>query len=382
MRTRRTYLLGFFTVVVGAGNLHGDSQPEIRDLEAAKVAWQKRHDQVRSARVSFTEDLTIHREHYLKVYRRFKDWKDKVPDSDVHDVRPSVATIQGNNFKFTYTGVQWSYSTRKLEPLNYAATSNPGARNFFFDKDSNSDKRPQLSRSNSRESSDETLLKLVPLMLAIRSQQSNHRKLADYQLTGEIVAVEGRDCAELRNELQKGKTEYMYLDPERDWVVRRIDGFEDGKLVRRIIAEYGADPVVGWLPSSWSYVTRSPNGSPDTTGRVTVGKFEINTAISDDEFYPKPPPGTFVVDDTKGRGKETVSIVKSDGSPGVELPLSERPTDERLLLANNPPSRRTWRYWLLAGALVFGIATLSWYRYGRRAGISSVSTTNSPTPRA
>ncbi len=363
MRVRNCRLLSLpaLSIWLLSADVQAQAPTEVGDLEAAKAAWQLRHDRVRSVRVTLTEDETIHRAYYLMLQRN-PHGKDLIPDKDIHYSHPSTITIQGNNFKYSYTGVQWSSVNRKVEPVNYVAISNPDVRSFFFDDSAHSGQRPRLSLS-SRANSDELLLKLIPLMLALRSGQPNHRKLADYTLTGEMVAVEGRDCVELITGSQKGKAEYMYLDPKRDWVVRRIDGYTDGKLTRRITAEYTAHAVAGWLPSRWSYVTRSPDGTPLESGQLSVAKYEVNQEIPDHEFTPKYPPGTFVDDDRKGPGKETVSIIKQDGSPGVELPLSQRPTDEQLLRANEPPRKRSWRYWLLAGSvLVLGMATLIWYR--------------------
>ncbi len=367
MLVRRVRLLSL--PVMSLFLLSASVHAQDKDLEAAKAAWQRRNDLVRSVRVTLSEDVTIHRGYYVALYEglpRAEGGKDLVPVQDVHDSHPSTLTISNNNFKYAYSGKQWSSARQRMEPLDYIAISTRDVRSFFFDDSSHSGRRPQLSLSD-RPNSDELLLKLIPLMLALRSGQPNHRKLADYMLTGEIVVVEGRDCVELITGSQKGKAEYMYLDPKRDWTVRRIDGYTNGKLTRRITAEYAADPVAGWLPSAWSYVTRAPDGTPLESGKLSA-KYEVNVEIPDNEFTPKYPPGTFVVDDRKGPRKETVSIIKQDGSPGVELPLSQRPTDEQLLRANEPPRKRTWRYWLLAGTvLVLGMATLLWYRRRRRA---------------
>ncbi len=346
---------------------------EVRDLEAAKAAWQKRHDLIHSVRVTLAEDEITHLA-FFQLASKIAGGNEAIPDQDVHDSFRSVVTIKGDNFKYAYTGKLWTPVTKKQEPIDYIAISTSSVRSFFFDNSAHAGGRPQLSRSNRLSESDELLLKLIPFMLAVRSGQPHHRKLADYTQTGQMVAVEGRDCVEFLGGSQHGKAEYIYLDPKRDWVVCRIDGYKEGKLIRRITAEYNAERVVGWLPSNWSYVTRSPNGAAISSGKVTVAKYEINVEIPDDEFTPKYPPGTFVVDDMYGTGKETVSIIKQDGSAGVALPLSKRPTDEQLLLANEPPKRRTWRYWLLGGSvLVLGLVTLLWYRRRGRTTDSSAA---------
>lgn len=375
----------------------GKQQPKSVDMAAVKAAWQERRNRIRSVRVTFTDEGTIYRAYYQMLFDGFPSQaKAKVPEQDVRKSHASTVTIRGDNFRHSYTGAHWSSITGKLEPLDYIAISTPETRSFF--NHPKSGERPRLSRSNQLLDSDEGLITLIPLMLAIRSEQ-RFRQLAGFKPTGTMVAIEGRDCAEfVQGTKAYGNYENLYLDPQRDWAVRRLDVYKDGELNIRITVDSVAHPVVGWLPSGWSYVTQH-NGAVLSSGRVTIGKYEINSEIPDSEFTPKYPPGTFVCDDSKGYGNETVSIIKQDGSPGVPLPLSARPTDEQLLKANGPltPQQpkddalvqandpemppqpkdeplvqgndsRTWPYFVLAGlALVLGMIMLLWYRRRRVA---------------
>lgn len=365
MPARTCWLLAF--AVQTAALPVGASKPVPKapaDLEAAKAAWQRRHEKVRSIRVTLTEEATTHRAYYLLAPARGKE-KPTAPDKDIHVTFASTVTIKGDEFKYSYTGQEWSRYTRNLKPVSYTAISNPDARSYFTDHPG-SDRYPTASKTR-RTISDETSLTLVPLMLAVRSGQPYHRKLSDYTPTGKMVPVEGRDCVEIfRGSRAEKQSEYMYLDPDRDWVIRRIDGFSDGKLAKRISVEYAPNPDVGWLPSSWSYVTRMNDGTPLSGGQVAIGRYEVNVEISDDEFRLQYPSGTFVVDDTKGAGKETVSVVKGDGSPGVAIPLSEQPTYKQLEQANQSV-RRQW-IWLaiIGGGIVILLGAVAANRWHRR----------------
>lgn len=357
------------------------------DIQAAKAAWQRRHDRVHSLRATFTEESTVHRESYLvganralaQARAKLGAAAEAIPDADYLIAFASIVTIKGDDyFKYSYTGKRWSPHTRQFEPIEYYAISNPEDR-IFFDRRPDSDRPPSVSVSDSRLSSDEGALTLGPLMLAVRSGSPSRRKLADYTVTGQTVTVEGRACVELlRGSRAEGNEDYLYLDPGRDWVVRRIDGYSDGKLTKRISAEYTADPVAGWLPSAWSYVIRSAEGKALESGKVTVHQYEINTDIPDDEFRPKYPPGTFVVRDTKGKG--TVSVVKSDGSPGVGVSLAQRPSYDHLVQANRAERRQ--RIWLLAivGAVmaVTAIVVVRWRRK-RAADADATGLASGPT---
>lgn len=348
-----------------AGVAYGQPPTKVDDLEVAKSAWQRRHDLARTVRATLTEEVTIHREYYMIA---LPGRKPVVPDQDIQDAYTSTVTLKGNNFKFAYTSNEWSPVTKSRKPTPYLAISNSNARSFFFDHGQDSEQRPQLSRSN-RSDSDELLLKLIPLMLTIRSKQPHHRQLADYSRTGETISVGGRACVEIITGSRSGQYECMYLDPSRDWVVCRIDGYANGKLKRRLEIQHEADPVVGWLPSTWTYVALSAEGTPLNSGQVKDVKYEINIDLNDDEFDPKYPPGTFVVDASKQTNKETMlSIIRSDGSPGVGIPLSQNPTETQLLLANDPP-HRSWRRLSLFGSLLLvGLFAVLWSLRRRHSG--------------
>lgn len=369
MRVRNCWLmnsLAALSIGLLSANVYAQAPVEVDDLQGAKVAWQKRHDLVRSFRATLAEDMITHVGYYEMVSGMVKrKGKNALPDKDVSVSNPTIVTIGENNFKYSYTRQRWSFEAGRLESYDYTGISNPEVRSHSF-ASTEREKRPSATRTNSYPTTDETDLVLLPIMLTIRSGMPFHRQLADYTPTGETVAVEGRNCVELLKGSQK-ELEYLYLDRQRDWVVRRIDVYGAGKLTMRLTVDYVAGSKVAWLPSRWSYFVRSPNGTPLVSGKAMISHYEINTDIPYEEFIPKYAPGTFVVDDTKGIGKETVSITRQDGSEGVGLPLSQRPTDEQLLLANDPPPRRNRGYLFLGGSVfVLGLVGLLWHRHRRR----------------
>jgi hypothetical protein len=268
------------------------------------------------------------------------------------------------NFRYDYAASLWSFETGKLETMDYTSAWNGSAATTTLSA-GESFPRPRTSLNNRSAGVQQTAFALWPLMLTIRSQHPDLKQLSDFAPTGAIIPVEGRDCLELVKG-SRPRVEYLYLDRGRDWTIRRIDEFSQGKLTLRVTAEYASDPVVGWLPRKWSYAMRSPQGEPLVSGTVTALSYEINEGLSQSEFTPKSAPGAFVVDNTHDVGKTTVSIVKDDGSPGVALPLSQRPTDEQLLMANAQATRsQKWRFYLMFG-LVFLIGAATYWIYRRR----------------
>lgn len=371
MRTQTRLLLCVTATAVvmlapGAG-----AQPAgtVRDLEAAKVAWKQRHERVHALRATLTKEVTTHRGTYVLARQAAGGKYPAPPEKEVTVAYDCSLAVKGDQlFRFAYTGQRWNPFTRMMEPVDYFAISNPQNR-VNFRQGTGPDRPPSASQTNSSKTSDETVIALVPLMLTVRSGEPHHRQLSDYTPTGKTVAVDGRSCVEaLKGSRTEGRTEYVYLDPERDWVVSRIDGYTDGELTKRITAEYTPHPVVGWLPTSWSWVNRLQADIALSSGRVTAKEYEVNGDIPDEEFRPKYPPGTVVVDDKHGPLGQTISLVNQDGSPGVAIPLSQQPSLEQLSEMNRSVRRqRMWLFALGGAALLLGVVAVWSYRRRRTA---------------
>lgn len=365
MGVRVRWPLGITAVLVWL--LVGDAlaQPPVQagDLEAAKVAWKQRQERVRSLRATLTKEITTHQGMYKVAKGFFGEYP--TPANDPTNVYNCTLTVKGDRlFKLFYTGQKWSPVTRKMEPVDSTEISSPDARILFDTRGSSP--YPIASHSTRREMSGVGGMSVFPLVLAVRPDQLAGTRLADYTPTGKTVAIEGRNCVEFVTGSQtEGRTKYMYLDPGRDWVARRIDTYAKEKLMMRMTAEYTANSLAGWLPSEWSYVMNLADGTPLESGRVIVGRYEVNPEVADDEFQPKYSPGTFVVDDTQGLG-EMASVVKDDGSRGVAIPLSHRPTYEQLVEANRSVRRqRIWLFVLGGGVLLLSLLVVLSYRRHR-----------------
>jgi hypothetical protein len=163
----------------------------------------------------------------------------------------------------------------------------------------------------------------MPISLTFRGTAEDYLsyKLALFEPGNRTASVEGRTCVELvRLRRASKQRDHLYLDPEREYVPRRLDTYTEDKLTFRLTVEHTADPSAGWVPQSWTYVMRSATGTPVESAKATVTRYEINPAVDPGEFKPALPPKTLVIDETKGTMPSHVSVVRDDGTRGVELP--------------------------------------------------------------
>lgn len=366
-----TTLLGWgFTTAVSGRQPAPEPAAGGASVAAIQAVWKGRQDRIHSARFALQENRTTHRAYFDFLAKGPSGQGLRIPDKDMQVDFPSSVMLRDHDFKYEYTTKQWSMVSGKSEVVNYSASSTAGGQSFSTGRPEESG--PALvSSSNRRQTSDETVLSLLPLMLTVRPVESYQRKLSDYALTGRTVTVDGHPCTELSQGVRAGgRIEYLYLDPNCEWVLRRLDLYAKDALLKRVSAEYEKHPSAGWIPTRWSYVRQTANGTPTESGRVTVTKSEINAGIPPDDFLPSYSPGTVVLDDRKGAGNETLEVVRDDGTRGVAIPLAQHPTYEQLTGANQAASRQ--RIWLLiiaaAGLVIAGVVV---FRYRRRSRAAS-----------
>jgi hypothetical protein len=145
------------------------------------------------------------------------------------------------------------------------------------------------------------------------------------------------------------------LDPERDYVIRRIQTVSFEQLT----IHYRRHDAWGWVPDSW--VITQPNGSLRGTIKVEVLDIQINAPKPGELFDIQFLPGCEVIDERTNPLK--IFRVQPDGS----MREVSRTTGQLLPLpVVQPIDPWYWRYrWLLGG---FGVlcAGLVWQYAVRR----------------
>jgi hypothetical protein len=154
---------------------------------------------------------------------------------------------------------------------------------------------------------------LHPLFLAFRPAQFRLEVIGTKRsrLLAEAAQVDGRDCVRLveHNEASDCEVE-LWLDPRRNFAVRRAFFRTAGELNEQVDLHYRGDDRAGQIPDSWLILSRSKRGPnahlfPGVAllFETTVGKlsdFQENAQGDDLASKPVLGPGTVLADRIAG----------------------------------------------------------------------------------
>jgi hypothetical protein len=203
---------------------------------------------------------------------------------------------------------------------------------------------------------------LDPITMAFRGLNSDlsWRVIPAMKPSGNTLPIDWAPCQEyVINVTKSDQTFNFWLDPDKDYVVRRISHQSPGRLFAQTNIRYRRDDACGWVPDSWVRNEYSAAGKVSSTTRVDVVAMRLNEPQPAELFDVQFPPGTMVADQRNHKEYR----VQPDGSlrelsrvTGQELPVSE----------GQPEGAWYWRYkWLLAGSGVV-LAGLAWQYAVRR----------------
>jgi hypothetical protein len=166
------------------------------------------------------------------------------------------------------------------------------------------------------------------------------------QPSDNTVTIDGAACKEFTVKGSAARTDRYWLDPARDYVIRRMQRVEKqrgGQLVQQVDVAYRPHDACGRVPASWVHRHYTPAGAAGRTTTVEVLDLRLNEPQPADLFDLRFPPGTTFYDARDGKAYR----VQPDGSIG-EDPIR---TMEELPVAV-VPFREPWyrrNRWLLIG---------------------------------
>jgi hypothetical protein len=189
--------------------------------------------------------------------------------------------------------------------------------------------------------------------------------------------IDGESCRIMELERPPGAAGNVvvqwWVDPQRDWCVRRHAILRDGRPLLQLDIALEPDAQAGWRPATWRSVDLAPSTQEvHEACEATVTAFEINPRIPIDEFQFEFPPGTRV----RAPG-DTHYIVRDDGSdrPILEEERQRGASYDELVASDvgeaglervrGDDSPIVWIAVGLAGALALFAAGRLWWRRGR-----------------
>jgi hypothetical protein len=342
-----------------------------KDITEVVQAWTARQDRVKSFRVEWTDHVTVPKGRTSRNRPPGgAELKIDVPPLDLIFDAPKSLVIEGARSRFRYQARHWSvlksaaytencdtefdgteYKTAAIyDPP--VVTNNGGIRRMKI--------HPDLA-----------VLSCRPTVVALRGTEPTYRvyDVARFEPTGKIQVVNRVPCAELvRQNIAARTKEILYVDPAREFVLVRAAAFESDRPGYQLDVSHQDDPIAGWLPSKWSYVTYDPYGKVYASGRCTANRWEINPPLTDADLKVAPAPGTLMIDATSRR--QTKYVVQPDGQPGKRVPRGARISYDELAKAGPEPVLRRWSFLWLSVAAVFGgsLGLLGWRAVARVRG--------------
>jgi hypothetical protein len=115
---------------------------------------------------------------------------------------------------------------------------------------------------------------------------------------------------------------HFWMDPQRNYIVRRKVNYHDEMISLETNIRYRQDAVAGWVPSSWESSYFDHNGNLHTSWEVTVTNLQVNRPIEDSVFDLEFPEGCHVRDQRIGKEFRVLAdgTMRELGPRGEELP--------------------------------------------------------------
>jgi hypothetical protein len=152
-------------------------------------------------------------------------------------------------------------------------------------------KRPDRCREAQYPDVYPLVLALRPLMRSVSFVDLSHyRPLPTGGVVGETP------CLILEPTGGRAEAVSLWVDPLRDYVIRRAIVSFNGTERSQLDIDYSADPVAGWLPKEWSWVHLNLRGDLDLALRASLDNRSINMPLSPADFALEEPAGAQVTD--------------------------------------------------------------------------------------
>jgi hypothetical protein len=179
--------------------------------------------------------------------------------------------------------------------------------------------------------------------------------LMEAKRTGVRQSIDGDPCEECTIVLNKDKglVASLWIDPERDFVVRRIRTLRQGRVIRQVNVQFQKDNHVGWLPAEWVRTQFDSSGRVLQTSTGVVTGIRINESVPNQAFEVLFPEGCLVHDRRSGKDYR----VLPNGMLKQVSPFGE---DLDSVIPQPGMPWYTRNKWLLVGAGVSLVALVMW----------------------
>lgn len=366
--------------VVGFGWLDGgpaaNSAHARPALDEIVEAWRSRERRTRTATFEWTESETVAAGSMPPPL--MGPVPSPGPPQDVTVRRQVAVSLDGDMLRYEYEGPQWVVDRQQFLPRHHLYVFDSKQGKTYFGDDLQETRRfsPVGFITGPENDGQYNNWRLLPVLLHYRACHPKLVKFdpAAYRVSSKLGAVGQRQCVILEPKGQPLRPTSYWVDPERDFVVLRVEQSFEGKPRSKLDVSYKRDRVAGWVPWSWKEVTVTEKTCElryQYSGTVT--KYEVNSSIPASEFQFDFSPGTEVVDTRNkthyivrpGDAKRMVTARERDAGVPYEVLLV---TESGRAVPEGPAGRGyVVLYVLLGGALP---ALVLWVLYKRSKAVA------------
>lgn len=213
---------------------------------------------------------------------------------------------------------------------------------------------------------------LSPILLTFRPlhAQLGRFNFSDARIAEESVELNGATCVVLRetnegakaDEVLEPEEKELWLEPSRDYALRRYQRYERGTLRFRLtVLNYSELPDFGSVPSVWDCETWNADKLTNSC-QYRVLSTSVNQPMTVADFTHVPGPGTYVYDHAAGKNFRV-----SESGAEVPLPVHEKSAEKSAnpQTTESKSAGQAYPWWLpLAGivSVLSFLAVVLWTR--------------------
>ncbi len=307
-------------------------------------AWNRRKEQVRSARFEWSEVRNTTADLFLPGETRVE------PDDPQYGVDSSLS-LKGDQIRHTFRKSIWRENAPRGEN-EYVSVSNGTTSKVYLPPGYVSD-YPMGHATNEYGSNDIASVYLKPFLWTFRTSTSGAlvAPMEVFDVVPDHVIHQGRECVILRHRASPTHGYDVWVDPSRDFLIVRQQFVRDGRVGNQLDIDYEFNDQGGvWVPSDWRFAMLNSKGNPIHSVNGTLTRAEINVDIPDTDFEFDFPEGTLVHE-----GQVHQHIVMADGTQRP-IAVSDRglPYDVLLSKGTGSVGNSFWKgVWVKANIIVF-----------------------------
>jgi hypothetical protein len=229
--------------------------------------------------------------------------------------------IDGDKLRYEDNHPCWYMPVGKLNTGSSVTVFNGTVNKWFYPRDHTGDGVPTAVFSNGDPPNVVQAHELIPFFLAFRGTASGRHSSTypEMKATGVELPIDGAACQECLIKLSADLTVSYWLDPAKDYIVRRTCTQHKGRLDKQFDVRYCHYDGYGWVPTSWTRNLFSTGGTILMTTTVEVLDLRLNDPQPADLFERQFPAGTYAVDRTTAKRYH----VQPDGSMREVSPEGE-----------------------------------------------------------